>query len=125
MMFKIEIDASQQGLRMFLKKWEEEALRVFWSNPQAEFTSRGVCDHVNKRLQPESISRASIINFLEEMPSIGMLNKKETTGKGGYRGVYTANMDKSGFKRFVVETALRALMRSFPEETRLVISKLI
>jgi len=59
------------------------------------------------------------------MPSIGVLNKKETTGKGGYRGVYTANMDESGFKRFVVETALRALMRNFPEETRLVISKLI
>jgi predicted transcriptional regulator len=111
-------------LRARSRNGGEETLRIFWGNPQVEFTSRVECDHVNQQLKPEGISRASIINFLEKMASIGMLNKKENTGKGGYRGVYSSKMDESEFKKFIVERTIEALMRNFPEETRLVISKL-
>jgi len=124
MTFKLEIDASQQSLRMFLKDWQEEAMTVLCGNPQKGHTSREVTNQVNKRLNPGSISRASIVNFLEEMASIGVLNKKETTGKGGYRGVYSSKMDESEFKKFIVETAIEALMRYFPEETRQALEKL-
>jgi hypothetical protein len=30
MTVKLEIDTSQQGLRMVLKEYEEEDLRIFW-----------------------------------------------------------------------------------------------
>jgi hypothetical protein len=40
MTVKLEIDASQQGLRMVLKDWEEQALKVFWDDPQKEYTSK-------------------------------------------------------------------------------------
>jgi len=67
MTVKLEIDTSQQGLRMVLKEYEEQALRTFWDDPQKEYTSKLVWDRVNQRLKPGSISRASIINFLEDM----------------------------------------------------------
>jgi hypothetical protein len=58
MTFNLEIDASQRGLRMALKDWQEEAMRVLWGNPQKGQISREVLDQVNKRLSPGSISRA-------------------------------------------------------------------
>jgi predicted transcriptional regulator len=124
MMFKLEIDASQQGLRMFLRDWQEEAMTVLWDNSQKEYISREVFNQVNQRLSSGSISRASIINFLADMVEKGVLSMTETTGKGGHRGVYSSNMDESGFKKFVVERAIEALMRNFPEETRQTIEKL-
>jgi len=123
MTFKLEIDASQWGLRMVLKDWQEEAIKVLWGNPQKGLISREVFDQVNKRMSPGSISRASITNFLECMVELGVLKKKEIAGRGGYRGVYSSTMDESGFKKFIVETAFEIFMRNFPEETRLVISK--
>jgi predicted transcriptional regulator len=118
MTVKLEIDASQQGLRMVLKEYEEQALKVFWDNPQKEYTSKLVWDGVNQRLGLGSISRASIINFLEDMVKMDILSKRETTGKGGYRGIYSSKIGESGFKRFMAETALEALISNFSEETK-------
>jgi len=121
---KLELDTSQAGLRMVLKDWEEEALRSLWENPQQGCISREVCDRVNQRLKPETISRASIINFLEDMASMGVLDKTEIAGKGGYRGVCSPKMDELAFKKFVARTAIEALMRNFPEETRQIIERI-
>jgi len=124
MSVKLEFDTSQRGLRMVLKDWQEEALRVLWENPQQGCISRAVWDEVNQRMSPATISRASIINFLEDMASMGVLNKTEITGKGGYRGVYSPKMDESEFKKFIAKTVIEALMRNFPEETRQILEKL-
>jgi predicted transcriptional regulator len=118
MSFKIEFDTSQRGLRMVLKDWEEEVMRAIWGSPQKELTTKAVWDQVNQRLGPGGISRASVINFLEDMASMGVLNRREITGKGGYRGVYSSEMDESGFRKFVAKTVIEALVRSFLDETR-------
>jgi predicted transcriptional regulator len=125
MTVNLEIDTSQQGLRMVLKDWEEEVLKVFWDDSQKEFTSKLVWDRVNQGLGLGSISRASIINFLEDMVEMGVLSKREITGKGGYRGIYSSKMGESGFKRFIAETTLEALMRNFPEEATQVIDRVV
>jgi predicted transcriptional regulator len=124
MMFNLEIDVSQRGLRMVLKDWQEEAMTVLWGNPQKGQISREVHNQVNKRMSPGSISRASIINFLEDMASMGVLSRTEITGKGGYRGVYSSKMAESGFRKFIVKRAIEALMRSFPDETKQILEKL-
>jgi hypothetical protein len=124
MTFKLEFDTSQRGLRMVLEDWQEEAMRVLWGNPQKGQISREVFDQVNKRLSPGSISRASIINFLEDMASMGVLSKMEITGKGGHRGVYSPKMDEPGFRKFIAKTTIEALVKNFPEETRQTIEKL-
>jgi len=121
---KLEFDTSQKGLRMVLKDWQEETLRSLWENPQQGRISREVWDKVNQRMSPATISRASIINFLEDMASMGVLGKTEITGKGGYRGVYSPKMDESEFKEFVARTAVEAIVRNFPEETRQTIKKI-
>ena len=73
---------------------------------------------VNKMLEGETISRASIINFLEAMREMGVFSGREESGKGGYHWIYGPAMDEEGFKMFIVKKLIASLMESFPEETR-------
>ena len=81
-------------------------------------------DRVNAGLKGETISRASIINFLESMREAGVLKGDEKTGKGGHRWVYSPAMNESEFKQYIARTILGSLMRDFPEETRAVLENL-
>ena len=49
--------------------------------------SREVWSHVNKNLNPKTISRASIINFLNAIVDEGVLDYNEKSGKGGYQSL--------------------------------------
>ena len=79
---------------------------------------------MNAELKPGTISRASIINFLEDMRKVGVLKGVERTGKGGHRWVYSPAMDESEFKQYIARTILESLMRDFPEETAEVVKKI-
>jgi uncharacterized protein YwbE len=76
----IEYDSSEKGLRAVLKYYQEIALRVIWASPEG-LGSKAVWDRVNAELKPNTISRASIINFLEAMREAGVLKGDEKTGK--------------------------------------------
>ena len=116
-MKSLEYDTGETGLRAVLKDYEEIALRTLWESKQG-LNSRTVWQQVNKQLTPETISRASIINYLEDMRKMGVLNGVEETGKGGHHWAYAPAMDESGFKKHVAETLIGCLMRDFPEETK-------
>ena len=114
---RIEYDTAESGLRAVLKDHQELALRAIWATPEG-LGSRAVWDRVNAELKPSTISRASVINFLESMREAGILKGKEKTGKGGHRWIYSPAMDESEFKQYIARTILESLMRDFPEETR-------
>jgi len=113
---RIEYDASEKGLRTVLKDYQELALRAIWANPEG-LGSKAVMDRVNAELKPNTISRASIINFLEAMREAGVLKGVEKTGKGGYHWIYSPAMNEAEFTQFIAETILGNLMRDFPDET--------
>ena len=116
-MTSMEFDTSKTGLRAVLKDWQEIALNVLWESNKG-LGSKKVWDEVNARLQGETISRASIINFLDAMKEMGVLGGTDTTGKGGHRWIYSPAMSQAQFKLFVAETILGNLLRDFPEETQ-------
>ena len=116
-MKSLEFNTGETDLRAVLKDYKEIALRTLWESKQG-LNSRTVWQQVNKRLTPETISRASIINYLEDMRERGILNGVEETGKGGHHWAYAPAMDESGFKKHVAETLIGCLMRDFPEETK-------
>ena len=106
----LKMDLSENGLSMFFKDYELEALRTLWrSNPG--LISREVWEQVNKN--PDiSISRASIINSLNDMVELGILNTTTETGKGGHRSRYSAKYDEDQTKQHLadaVKTKLNAL----------------
>ena len=121
----LTIDTAGEGLAMVLKDYQEEALKYIWRLNGDGASSRDVWVQVNKDLEGKrTISRASIINFLNSMVDEGVLNFIEITGKGGHRRIYSAKYDEAEFKQFVAETALKNLMRDFPDETRKVLQKI-
>jgi len=120
----IEFDTSQTSLRAVLKDYQELALHVVWNSPEGT-NSRTVWEKVNQALVGKTISRASIINFLEYMRKAGVLDAYDRTGKGGHQFVYRMGMNEEQFKQFIVKTLLESLMRDFPEETRESIAKLL
>jgi len=117
----IKLDSSGRGLGMILKDYQEEALRYLWKVGEGR-SSRYVWTNVNEALAGRrTISRASIINFLNDMVEEGVLSYTETTGKGGHRRIYSPVLDETDFKKYVTKTVLGNLARNFPEATRQVI----
>jgi len=113
----LKFDPESRGLSKVFKDYQQEALRAVWQSEEGA-NSRKVWQQVNGRLDGGgSISRASIINFLNDMVDEGVLGYEERTGKGGYHRVYKPNMNESELKKYIAETVLASLMRDFPNET--------
>ena len=115
----LKFDPSSEGLSKVLKDYQEEALRYVWEKGDDGVISREAWQHVNRQFNGDkSISRASIINFLNDMVDEGVLDYDEQTGKGGYHRVYKPKLDESSFKKYLAMTVLESLMKDFPHETR-------
>lgn len=121
----LEIDPSKTGLEKVLKDYQIKALELLWNGSEVGLVSREVHEGVNEALSGgSSISRASIINFLNAMCEEGVLRFMEETGKGGIRRRYHPAMDKREFKVYIAVSAISSLMRDFPEQTFEVAQKL-
>ena len=121
----ITVDTSGEGLAMVLKDYQEVALRYLWRLDGEGASSRDVWMQVNEDLMGKrTISRASIINFLNSMVDEGVLNYTEITGKGGHRRIYSAKYGEAGFKQYIAKVVLGNLLRDFPEETRKALQKI-
>ena len=84
---------------MTINPYQIAALDLLWNNDE-HLSSREVWDQVNQAL-PGTISRASIINFLNASVENGLLDYKETTGKGGYRRLYTSKRSKDETSKYL------------------------
>ncbi|MFA5869033.1 MAG: BlaI/MecI/CopY family transcriptional regulator [Candidatus Bathyarchaeia archaeon] len=120
---RIEFDTGKTGLRAVLKDYQEIAMRAIWESPEG-LGSKAVWDKANEKLKGKTISRASVINFLEDMREMGVLNGVEKTGKGGHRWIYSPAMNEAEFKQYIARTILESLMRDFPGETRAALGNL-
>jgi hypothetical protein len=116
----MEMKTGKQGLLMFFKDYQIEAIRYLWRVNVGGAGSKDVWVNVNDVLSG-SISRASIINFLNKMVDIDLLDYHETTGKGGHRRIYHHKYDESEFKEEIVTRFLNKMLKSFPDETKAVL----
>ena len=119
----LTIRTGDAGLSMFFRDYQQIALQCLWEADGGK-SSREVWEYVNKNLEIGSISRASIINFLNSMVDDDMLDYETTTGKGGHRRIYHKKYSQSEFKQKLTEITINALLKSFPEETKKIISSL-
>ena len=118
----LKMDLSRSGLNMFFKDYQEKAMRHLWELSGEGASSREVWEAVNVgSVGRDMISRASIINFLNDMVDEGVVQYHEITGKGGYRRIYRSETGESGFKSHVAELVLCKLISSFPDETKRII----
>ncbi|OGD61322.1 hypothetical protein A3K78_01390 [Candidatus Bathyarchaeota archaeon RBG_13_52_12] len=114
----IVIDPSKKGLEKVLRDYQIEALNIIWNGDNNGMTSREVYQAVNRSLGDKTISRASIINFLNDMVDENVLKYEEETCKGGTRRKYFTGLDETGFKKHVAKVVFKSLMRDFPVQTK-------
>ena len=74
--------------------------------------------YVREKLKEKgsSISRASVIFFLNDMVDRGALTFNSRSGKGGYHRVYIPVHDERGFTEYLAQQVIKKLLREFPEE---------
>ena len=115
----LEMDLSKTGYEMFFKPYQVHALRYLWT-AESGAISREVWEQVNKRLEG-SISRASIINSLNDMADNGILDYEEATGKGGRHRIYRHRYSETELREHLAAVFIGKLLKEFPEETRRVV----
>jgi predicted transcriptional regulator len=117
-MASFKFSPSKQGLRKTLKEYEEIGLRYVWSVGMNGVGSGKTWKAVTEALGPDkSISRASVIFFLNRMVDQGVLDYRTATGKGGHHRVYYPIMNEWDYKKHLLKTVVESMMRDFPEET--------
>jgi predicted transcriptional regulator len=101
--------SSKQGLATVFFDYEIEALHTLWGRNGEYLTSREVWQQVSGKM---TISRASIINSLNRMAKSGILDSKEITGKGGYRGLYAATKSEAELRRMIAEELTQSIKKN-------------
>ena len=125
-MASFKFDPSKDGLRKTLKEYEEIGLRYVWAQGEEGAGSGKTWVAVNEVLGPDkSISRASVIFFLNRMVDQGVLHYRSVTGKGGHHRIYYPIIDERGYKKHLLKTVVESLMRDFPNETKETLNELI
>ena len=98
----VKIDTDREGMGMIFKDWQVILMNKMLSE-DIEYNSRQAWNYINEQLDPEKISRASVINFLEYCLNEGYFNKNEESGKGGYHGVYYRVMTEQEFWKTIAK----------------------
>ncbi len=118
-MVVFKFNPAETGLRKTLREYEEIALRYIWYMGDKGAGSFKTWENVNRELgDDKSISRASIINFLNRMVDEGVLGFRDATGKGGHHRIYITKLDESGYKKYIVRTLLESVAKDYPKETK-------
>ena len=121
----VTFNTNEKGLLTVMKDYQVVAMRHLWSLEEGiGASSRDVWVASNVALRDiKTISRASIINFLNAMVDDGLLGFHEITGKGGHRRIYKALFDGEGSKLFLAMVILKTMGDEWPSATKKVLNK--
>lgn len=125
----MQFDTSKSGLFCVLRDYGAMLLERFLEMGSSyEMDSREAWIWLNRefaRTEPErTISRASVINMMQDMAGDGFLERREKSGKGGYRGVYRASLSRPEVEEKIVETIVGRLQAEWPESLERVLKGL-
>ena len=83
---------SRIGLKKALRDWQEITLEYIWSQDDG-VNSSNVWMHVNQRLDRKNvITRASILEFLDEMVEEEILSNREKVGESDQYWYFTPKL---------------------------------
>lgn len=70
---------------------------------------------MNESLQG-SISRASVINYLNTMVDEGLLTYTETACKGGHHRLYYIKYEEAEFEHHIADQIITKILKEYPQE---------
>ncbi len=120
----MRFDLNEKGLRRIFRDWQVKALKYMWTRRDAP-GSREVwqnLEDIHAVADPnsmKSVSRASIINFLNQMVDEGLMTFELESGKGGYHRLYSFKpglKNREDFKQYLHTRFYDALNTFLNEE---------
>ena len=121
----VKYDTDENGWLTVLKDYQIIAMQSLWDLPEGKVgSSRDIWVLSNVAMAgTKTISRASIINFLNSMVDVGVLTYHEITGKGGHRRIYAAKFDEAGTKAYLANMFIQKMYAEWPDATKEAIKK--
>ena len=124
-MQSIKLIVPKTSLSSVFKDWQIKALGFIPSGEQDPVNTLQVWESVNNGEGEISISRASVINFLEYLHGEDLLKGSLATGKGGKRFDYTYPVDREFFNTQVSTMLLGAIIEEYPDVDMFTIVRLV
>ncbi len=116
----MKFDLDKEGLETVFTPWQVELMRWIWK-AKGEVDSRMAYLHLQESSTP--MSRATAINFLNEIAEEGFLTYREVTAKGGHKRLYLPSPeapDERAFRRVLTARLIeraRTELTPFPPES--------
>ncbi len=116
-------DTSKEDLETVMREYQALSMKFLWERGERGVPSSQVWVHINKILlkKEKSISRSSIINFLNTMVDKGIVTFISKSGKGGHHRVYFPAYDEESFRRSIADNVISKLLEIWPEEARAIL----
>ena len=118
----MKLDTAKNGINAIWKNYEAESIRFLLDRGEEGSGSGAVFDHVLFKLSEigETISRTSVIFFLNRLVDDGLATFSERTGKGGVHRVYSLiERTWPEFNTTVIDRFLFKLWEIFPANDRI------
>lgn len=115
----MKLDTSQPGLQALYRPHEAEILKHLWEVAKTKGTAKNtryayLWQVANlPKLGLNYKSRATVINFMNQLVDEGVLNFREDTGKGGYHRLYWIRRTPANFEKYVRKTIAAKLDEIF------------
>jgi len=100
----MKIDTTKTGLEMIFPDYGARIIYIL-INSKGELTNREAHEQVNDFFvsQDKTISRATIINFMNKSVDHGFLTERKVTCKGGWKSIYKAAVNRIGLWEIVLD----------------------
>lgn len=125
----LRLTVNSESESYIFKDWQIKALALIPNDDIDPIGSRFVWEQTNNYLKKEmgeytqSISRASVINFLEMLRIRGLLRGELTTGKGGHRYEYAYIQDRDHFNDHVSKMLIASLVKEYPDVNMMMVAR--
>ena len=105
----VKLNTKGEGLGLVFPQKYKEIIMEWLLSIAEPVSARAAWEYVNGKIAPDTVSRPSVINFMNWCVDEEMLEYKERTGKGGHHRVYWTDMGLSDFWDYVYSEVVAAL----------------
>ena len=118
----MKLDTAKNGINAVWKDYEAEAITFLLERGEAGSGSGDVFAHCLFKLKElgKSISRASVIFFLNRLVDDDLANFVMRSGKGGFHRVYSLiDRTRADFNNSVIDKFLYKLWETYPDNRKI------
>jgi len=118
----MKLDTSKPGLTAIFKTWQVPLVeKLLEGQPMISLEAYKFLEEHDIMADQKgrgTVSRASVINFLNSLVDQRLLDYDLETGKGGHRRVYRVILTREAFAHKIMGAFVEKLREAFPGESR-------